>query len=85
MKALFRSDPLGVATVVIAVCALVAAALIASRVLPAPGADGPPNERPASAELARCRALGADAGADPACHAAWADSRRRFFGEGARP
>ena len=35
-----------------------------------------------AAELARCRSLGEAGGADPDCHAAWAESRRRFFGGG---
>lgn len=84
MRALFRRDPLGVATIVLAVVAIGAAAL-ASR-----GAQPVSPERPrvvssGSAELIRCRNLGEAAGADPACHAAWADSRRSFFGGGDRP
>jgi conjugative transfer region protein TrbK len=30
-------------------------------------------------ELARCREIGMAADHDPACKAAWAESRRRFF------
>ena len=83
MRALFRRDPLGVATFVLAVVAI-GAALLASQ-----GAQPPKPETPrvapgGSAELIRCRNLGEAAGADPACHAAWADSRRRFFGAGDR-
>lgn len=79
MRGLFRRDPLGVAAVIIAICAISAA------VLASPGApDSIPPARPttnaASAELARCRSLGEAGGADPDCHAAWAESRRRFFG-----
>lgn len=32
-----------------------------------------------SAALARCQTLGEAAGNDPACLAAWAENRRRFF------
>lgn len=84
MRALFHRDPLGVATMVLAVVAI-GAALLASH-----GAQPALPERPrvapgGSAELIRCRNLGEAAGADPDCHAAWADSRRRFFGAGDRP
>lgn len=79
MRALFRSDPLGVAAVVIAICAICAAAM-ASR----PEQMAAPSTRPtmssASAELDRCRSLGEAGGADAGCHAAWAESRRRFLG-----
>lgn len=85
MRALFRSDPLGVATVIIAVCAIGAAAMMASRSAPPPASVVRPTTNPAATELARCRTLGEAGGADPRCHAAWAESRRRFFGGGERP
>lgn len=84
MTALFRRDPLGVATIVLAVVAIGAAAL-ASRGAQPPMPETPRVSPGGSAELIRCRNLGEAAGADPACHAAWADSRRRFFGGGDRP
>lgn len=37
---------------------------------------------PLDAELARCRALGPDDPVDAGCEAAWAESNRRFFGDG---
>ena len=84
MKTAFRRDPLGLATLVIAVCAL-GAAVMASRST-APSASTPrPAASEASADLVRCRALGEAGGADARCHAAWAESRRRFFGGGERP
>ena len=83
MRALFRRDPLGVATVVLAVVAI-GAALLASRGAQPPMPETPRVSRGGSNELIRCRNLGEAAGADPACHAAWADSRRRFFGAGDR-
>jgi conjugative transfer region protein TrbK len=44
-------------------------------------------ERPADplrTELQRCGSLGEAALADPACRAAWAENRRRFFSPGER-
>lgn len=84
MKEAFRRDPLGLATLVIAVCAI-GAAVMASRGA-APSAPAPRAAPPeTSAELVRCRGLGEGGGADARCHAAWAESRRRFFGGGERP
>lgn len=70
--------------------AFVAVALTATalqmRASPVPGPVvevAPPANVPGdglSAELARCQALGAAGATDEACLAAWADSRRRFFG-----
>lgn len=77
--ALFRRDPLGVAAVIIAICAI-GAAVLASPGAPEPVPAVRPTTSPASAELARCRNLGEAGGADADCHAAWAESRRRFFG-----
>ncbi|MNS02218.1 hypothetical protein D3C86_1378950 [compost metagenome] len=81
MRALFRRDPLGVAAVIIAICAI-GAAVLASPGAPTPIPAAKPVSNAASAELARCRSLGEAGGADPDCHAAWAESRRRFFGGG---
>lgn len=81
MTALFRRDPLGVAAVIIAICAI-GAAVLASPGAPALIKAAKPVTNAASAELARCRSLGEAGGADPDCHAAWAESRRRFFGGG---
>lgn len=81
MRALFRRDTLGVAAVIIAICAI-GAAVLASPGAPEPVPAARPTTSPASAELARCRNLGEAGGADAECHAAWAESRRRFFGVG---
>jgi conjugative transfer region protein TrbK len=43
-------------------------------VLAAPAATDP-----LTRELARCREIGTAAASDPACKAAWAENRRRFF------
>jgi len=43
-------------------------------VLAAPAATDPLTH-----ELARCHDIGAAADSDPACKAAWAENRRRFF------
>jgi len=40
---------------------------------------------PLAAEFARCNRLGTAAADDPACRAAWAENRRRFFGGRAHP
>lgn len=86
MTSLFRRDPLGVATVVLAVVAIGAAVLMARHEVADPVAADP---RPADArteELRRCRALGVEGADDDGCRAAWAESRRRFFGAAeARP
>jgi conjugative transfer region protein TrbK len=77
-----RANPLGAASAVIAIAALAAAALAAGappRRAPGPAAAVDPAGRSA---LAHCRALGQAGGADPTCQAAWADQRRRFFGDG---
>jgi hypothetical protein len=41
------------------------------------------NVDPLAAELARCKALGAEAANDDACNRAWAKNRERFFTPGA--
>jgi len=40
---------------------------------------------PLAAEFARCNGLGTAAADDPACRAAWAENRPRFFGGRAGP
>ena len=63
-------------------CAIAATAWYAAH---QPRASGPGERAPAasgdalSAALARCQTLGEAAGDDPACLAAWAENRRRFF------
>ena len=37
------------------------------------------------AELARCKAIGAEAATDPVCKAVWEDNRKRFFESGRLP
>lgn len=81
MKALFRRDPLGVAALVLAICALGAAALMAGREIEPPvqtSATRPAD--PLTTRLRACRTQGVQSAEDPACHAAWAESRRRFLG-----
>lgn len=47
---------------------------------PTPSVSSQGNQNaPSSSELARCKALGPAAVDDPACKAAWAKSRERFF------
>lgn len=67
--------------------ALVAAAIIAAALhfrTNEPGVQGlhlspAAASDPLTAELQRCEALATQAKDDPACEAAWAESRRRFF------
>jgi conjugative transfer region protein TrbK len=81
--------PLGIRTFSCAIAAVaitVAAALTALRmwhvpvisldptVLAAPAATDP-----LTREFARCREIGMAADSDPACKAAWAENRQRFF------
>ncbi len=47
---------------------------------PPPATDD--TDDPLAAELARCKALGAQAANDATCKAAWAKSRERFFAPG---
>ena len=84
MKALLRRDPMGVAAAIIAICA-VATPMLAGRGEPTSVAPARPEKTIASPDLARCRGLGADGGADARCQAVWAESRRRFLGVEARP
>ena len=48
-----------------------------------PSQDNQDNNDPLATELARCKALGAEAVNDAACKAAWAKSRERFLAPGA--
>ncbi|AYV47540.1 hypothetical protein CFHF_06450 [Caulobacter flavus] len=64
---------------------LIGAVVVTLHGRPAPVAAPAAVERvQGDAALARCRDLGEAAAGDPACRAAWADARARFFGE-ARP
>ncbi len=62
---------------------LVGGALVAASRSQAPSPIRPPATM-SDPQLARCRALGEAAQDDPACRAAWAAARQRFFG-GRRP
>ena len=44
-----------------------------------------PHDDPLATALTRCQALGAVAEGDAACRAAWAENRRRFFGDQPAP
>ncbi|MBZ9683921.1 putative entry exclusion protein TrbK-alt [Mesorhizobium sp. CO1-1-2] len=76
-------------TVVLGLCAAMAATLMALRGDGLQEASSPrsahPGGEPATRELARCRAIGVAAASDPACHRAWAENRRRFLGTDAPP
>ena len=81
--------PIGIKTVsglVAAVAITAAAALTAVSVrhVPVISLDptvlaAPPATDPLARELARRRDIGAAADSDPACKAAWAENRQRFF------
>jgi conjugative transfer region protein TrbK len=58
---------------------VLAAASLAGRAVHQGQPDVAPVTRPDD-ELARCRAAGQDAVADPACRRAWDEARARFFG-----
>lgn len=76
---MIRANPMGAATVVIAIAALAAAVLAAATPVD-PEVSPPAPQADQTAPLAACRALGETAGARPECQAAWAEARRRFFG-----
>ncbi|HLI21330.1 MAG TPA: putative entry exclusion protein TrbK-alt [Stellaceae bacterium] len=62
--------------------AIVAAALhfrTPPRRIEPPSADAPTSPDPLAEELKRCQLIADQAKDDPACEAAWAESRRRFF------
>ncbi|MDX8457880.1 putative entry exclusion protein TrbK-alt [Mesorhizobium humile] len=71
-------------TVVLALCAAMAATLMVLRGNGSQDASSPrsahPGGEPSIAELARCRSIGMAAASDPDCRTAWAQNRRRFFG-----
>ena len=73
----------GVAYVALA-CALLATAVVLNNrqysIPSASNGDPSPNAGALDPELARCRALGAEAAQDAACEAAWEANRERFFG-----
>jgi conjugative transfer region protein TrbK len=84
-KTLARSG----ASVFVAV-AITATAIEMSRKEEAPGEPVLGEPIPASADplraaLRRCSAMGEAGGSDDACLRAWAENRRRFLGDGARP
>jgi conjugative transfer region protein TrbK len=70
------------ATVVILAAVIVASLIAVSHsprsAAPAAAASGGDT---VTVELDRCRALGTDAGKDPACQAAWRGLREHFFGQ----
>ncbi|MEI9416156.1 putative entry exclusion protein TrbK-alt [Mesorhizobium sp. Cs1321R2N1] len=75
--------------VVLGFCAAMAGAFMALRGNGSHDASSPRSVHPggeaATLELARCRAIGMAAAADPACRRAWAENRRRFFGTDTPP
>ena len=83
-----RVRPLQIQSIVRATGYVVVAAAIAATALhfrhDGAGAPAPlpvPSTRsdPLALELARCQSIGMVAKDDPACEAAWAENRRRFF------
>jgi conjugative transfer region protein TrbK len=81
--------PIGIRTFSCAIAAVgitAAAALTAVQLwhLPVASLDptvlaAPVATDPLTRELARCREIGMTADSDPACKAAWAENRQRFF------
>lgn len=72
----------GVSYIVLASALLASAAALNNRQDPTRSASngGPsPNAGAPDPELARCKALGAEAAQDAACKAAWEANRQRFF------
>lgn len=71
----------------IAMAAMVWVGLIAIVVAGRPDRAAPEKSRAAvhvrDSALARCRTIGEGAARDPACRAAWAKARARFFGRDA--
>jgi conjugative transfer region protein TrbK len=71
-------------TAAVAITAAGALTALSLRHLPVVSLDptvlaAPAASDPLSRELARCREIGVAADSDPACKAAWAENRRRFF------
>ena len=79
----FHRPAIGRALACLAMAALIAA--VACYAARQPSVAGPLARASAvsgdglSAAMARCQTLGEAAGSDPACLAAWAENRRRFF------
>ena len=75
---------LSCAVAVVAVSAAAALTAVSLRHVPVISLDPTVLAAPAATdllthELARCHDIGAAADSDPACKAAWAENRRRFF------
>ena len=75
---------LACAVAVVAVTAAAALTAVSLRHVPVISLDptvlaAPPETDPLTRELARCRDIGTAGDSDPACKAAWAENRRRFF------
>jgi conjugative transfer region protein TrbK len=77
-----------ISAIALAAIALVATALSFTRkpeppaIFAAPPLAQAANADPLAPELVRCSTLGEAAEKDPACLSVWAQSRRRFLGEG---
>lgn len=71
-------------TVVLALCAAMAATFVAQHSNGSQDASSPRSAHPGGESsmvlLARCRSIGVAAASDSVCHKAWAETRRRFFG-----
>ena len=75
---------LSCAVAVVAVTAAAALTAVSLRHVPVISLDptvlaAPPATDPLTRELARCRDIGVAGNNDPACKAAWAENRQRFF------
>jgi conjugative transfer region protein TrbK len=75
---------LSCAVAIVAVTAAAALTAVSLRHVPVISLDptvlaAPAATDPLTRELARCREIGITADSDPACDAAWTESRRRFF------
>ncbi|MBN9078481.1 MAG: hypothetical protein BGN87_22030 [Rhizobiales bacterium 65-79] len=70
---------LGFAVVAIAIVAAALHFRTPPRRIEPRSADAPTSPDPLAEELKRCQLIADQAKDDPACEAAWAESRRRFF------
>ena len=70
---------LGFAVVAIAIVAAALHFRTPPRRIEPRSADAPTSPDPLAEELKRCQLIADQAKDDPACKAAWAESRRRFF------
>ena len=70
---------LGFAVVAIAIVAAALHFRTPPRRIEPRSADAPTSPDPLAEELKRCQLIANQAKDDPACEAAWAESRRRFF------